>query len=745
MSEGNDFALELMVGIQDMFTQQAKKIDAEVNKLEKDTTALQKTFDDTTAYKKAAAALEDMARAGDATAEQLQQQERVVDELAGSLKKAGVDINNITRDEAKLAQQLKQTNQELSKRGGFRELVSGGLKSVASATMLAAFARLGGEREKIEQMMRKQSTFTQAQISGEEERKFRIKTVGTYNVSAGEVAGVQTYFNRTNHLTGQANYSATTAALQLGNLLEGKADQDSINRALSPLIRSGIKPGDAAAMIYSTFTKGGGDVNDLLDATQEYFGNLHSRGLSAKQFFSAMIAGTTKGGVYSYDKIGDSLKETFAARLTDPGTVQQILGHGKQAGAIEQITDPVLYSKFNDAMHQFQQHQMAGKNTVGDVTRLYGLLGEIRQKSPGALQNLSTYIGGTMLAEDSGVDAATPISDALKNPNASLGNYRKDFAVNPDDLLTSTEKAEAARKAGMEGLSNAAGDATKQLNGFAGTLQSLSMGMSDFMTEHPTLTHIGTDAALVGTAYLGARRGWKTFKYARTILGGGGASVAADAELSASTIGRGVGAGTAARAGKGNWLARGAKLGGALDIAGNGLTAISGISTAVEANHAGDRRAADEALGSTAGSVLLGTIGGGIGSVLLGPGAGTAAGWIAGGWLGGKIGGWLGDVGYDLFNSGSDDKRADTQLDKAVSRLPDPDTLVSATGDAAGMQGVTINIAQNFNINAMSASPEDISTAIQSALRHSNPELMQELEYALSQLMLTNDHQRPSN
>lgn len=733
MSEGNDFALELVVGIKDLFTQKAKQIDAEVNKLEKDTTTLQKTCDDTSAYKKATQALEEMGKAGSASAEEIEAQEKVVDNLAKTLKKAGVDITNITREEQRFTRQMKETNAELKKRSGYKDMVSGGIKAVASASLLAAFTKLGGEREKIEQMMRKQSNFSRQQISGDDERAFRTRTVGTFNVSAGEVAGVQTYFNRANQLNGGANHTATTAALQLGNMLEGKADQDSINRALSPLIRSGMDPNEAASLIYTTFRKGGGEVTDLLDAVQEYYGNLHSRGLSGKQFFSALIAGTTKGGVYSYDKVADSLKETFAARLTDPGTVASILGHGKTAGAIEQITDRKLYGEFNAAMHQFQADQLQNKNTVGDVSTIYNLLGQIAKKNPAALQNLSTYVGGGMLAEDSGINAAAPIGAALTNPDASLGNYKSDFAFKPGELLTTVEKAEAAKKAGLEGLANAAGDATKQLDGFASGLQIVGVGVSNFMNAHPTLTHIGTDAALAGTAYLGVRRGWGVVKGARAMLAGG-SMLAPEIEEGAAT---GLGRGGMRR------LPGAGKFGGALNVAGNALTAYSGVTDAIADNQAGNRRAADEALGSTAGSILLGSIGSGIGSVLL-PGVGTAAGLVAGGWLGGKIGGWLGDVGYDLFNS-DDDKKSQDHMNRLAASLPDPDVM-AASGTGGGiLPEVSFNIVQNFTVNATTADPQEISKAMEGALREANPELIQQIEYSLAQLMQTNDHQRPSN
>lgn len=180
MAEGSDFALELVVGIKDMFTQQAKKIDAEVNKLEKDTTALQKTFDDTTAYKKAAAALEEMGRAGDTTAEQLQQQEKLVDDLAKSLKRAGVDINNITREEERLNRQMQETNNQLKKRSGWKDLITGGLSAVASHGMLKAFMDAGDKIAKIEILMRNQSNLSEEEIKGERGRQFRKNDVAIW-------------------------------------------------------------------------------------------------------------------------------------------------------------------------------------------------------------------------------------------------------------------------------------------------------------------------------------------------------------------------------------------------------------------------------------------------------------------------------------------------------------------------------------------------------------------------------------
>jgi gas vesicle protein len=763
VAEGNDFALELVVGIKDMFTQKAKQIDAEVNKLDKDTTALQKTCDDVAAYNKATEAMKKMGEASDTSAADMKQQEKVVDDLAKSLKKAGVDVSNITREEQRLTRQMKETNTELKKRSGFKDLITGGITAVASHGLLKAFMAAGDQMAKIQLLMRNQSNLSEAEIGGDQGRKFRTAMTQKYGVHAGESAGTQTWFNRQNQLNGKQNEAATAASLHLGNLMQGQVGQEEINRAMTQLIAGGTKPEKAASLLYNTFLKGRGDAGDLMDAVQEYYTNLHSRGVSAEQFFAAMIQGTTEGKVFSYDKIGDSLKETFAARLTDPTVMAGLLGGGKKAGVIDQMKDGKPKYDLRAAILKFQKDLSENKNTVGDVANIYGQLAKVGKVDPAALRNISETIGGTMLTEDSATDAAAALNKALSNPNGSVGDAQANFDSH-QQLLTQAEQAEANKAAITESLSNASADATKHLQGFTDALTTATTKLTSLSSDHPMAGEIAAGlfgGTLLAGKVLGAGRmmrgagslfgisrlGGGLARGGRSLLLGGGMMLADTklgsalsgtlniAEKGAGLLGRGVSGGL-------GYLGKAARLGGRW-LGPVGDIAIGGLS-AYDDYQKGDMRSAAGDVGGTLGGMGAGAAAGAaVGSVV--PVIGTAIGGVVGGALGYWGGDKLGESLYDWIK-GDDDKHDNSQqqMQTMVNNLPSNQDLTTST-DGGYVPNVQLSFNPAIKIDAMTANPDDISKALAEALRQSTPEMMQQLEDTLAQLMLNNDHQRPSN
>ncbi|TCN93237.1 hypothetical protein EDB30_1375, partial [Vibrio crassostreae] len=63
INKDSGYALELIVGVKDAFTQQSKKIEKESNKLEREFKQLQKTTADVDAFKKAESAIEQLTEA----------------------------------------------------------------------------------------------------------------------------------------------------------------------------------------------------------------------------------------------------------------------------------------------------------------------------------------------------------------------------------------------------------------------------------------------------------------------------------------------------------------------------------------------------------------------------------------------------------------------------------------------------------------------------------------------------------
>lgn len=133
-----------------------------------------------------------------------------------------------------------------------------------------------------------------------------------------------------------------------------------------------------------------------------------------------------------------------------------------------------------------------------------------------------------------------------------------------------------------------------------------------------------------------------------------------------------------------------------------------------------------------------------MGSVV--PVIGTAIGGVVGGAIGYWGGSKIGDALYNWWND-DDGKKQDTsqqRLQAQVDNLPSGDDLSTTVGGGT-LPTVELNFSPQISIQAMTANPEDISKALIDALREATPDLMQQLQNTLADLMLANDHQRPSN
>ncbi len=108
---GNNFALALTVGIEDLFTQHKKRIEKEAKKLEQDFKGLQKTAGDVTEFRRMQEGLEQLGRESGTTSREFQQQEQQLQQYASALRRAEVNINNLTQEQRRLNAQLKETEE----------------------------------------------------------------------------------------------------------------------------------------------------------------------------------------------------------------------------------------------------------------------------------------------------------------------------------------------------------------------------------------------------------------------------------------------------------------------------------------------------------------------------------------------------------------------------------------------------------------------------------------------------------
>ncbi len=101
-SNNSGYALELIVGVKDAFTQQSKKIENESKKLEREFKQLQKTTADVDSFKKAESAIEQLTEAEKQYTKALGDKKDVLPKLKAELAKATQESRNMANEESKL-------------------------------------------------------------------------------------------------------------------------------------------------------------------------------------------------------------------------------------------------------------------------------------------------------------------------------------------------------------------------------------------------------------------------------------------------------------------------------------------------------------------------------------------------------------------------------------------------------------------------------------------------------------------
>ncbi|MNF54565.1 Chromosome partition protein Smc [compost metagenome] len=108
---GNNFALELTVGIDDLFTKEQQRIERGAKSLEKQFERLQKTSGDVTEYRRMKEGLEQIGKEAGTTSREFQEQERQLQKYADSLRRAEVNVSKLTQEQRRLNEQLREAKQ----------------------------------------------------------------------------------------------------------------------------------------------------------------------------------------------------------------------------------------------------------------------------------------------------------------------------------------------------------------------------------------------------------------------------------------------------------------------------------------------------------------------------------------------------------------------------------------------------------------------------------------------------------
>ncbi|WP_031417429.1 phage tail tape measure protein [Vibrio parahaemolyticus] len=536
--KGSGYALELVVGIQDEFSNQSKAITESTKKLEREVKDLQKTTSDISQYEKSKNALEQLEKqqlntkdavekqkaalkklkkeSGETdeykrqqkalqllqkeereTTAQTREHERVIRRLKSSLSDAGLDVNHLADDESKLKAKIDKTNQSIKEQsqqmnklgtaqdkiksfGEKMSLVAGG--AAVAGTLLYR----GNDMLKNELLFSARTGTSLSDVQSAEQRNFRSELVRKYGATSGDIFTAQAIATQQG-LGSQESMNLAASAIEMQEVFGDIDPQESIRAIANAAKGFNVSTTEAANTIFA-IRQASGDANgDLMDTFAEYAPLLGDK-MSLKQYAASLTAGR-KAGVWNYDKIGDSFKEAFQARFSDAGEFEKLVGGGTTVGAIEGIKDPELRKLIRGQAFKVRNTMATGGDVGSAYAEFMQSLLPAMQLDPGAIKPIMEMAGGVIYSEDVGTEGVKAIADAMANPD----KYLKDASLSDaaSGVQTSAEKGINAGKAIQMGIDSSTGKLIESQDTLATAINDLAGYISRGMGHSNALGFAG--------------------------------------------------------------------------------------------------------------------------------------------------------------------------------------------------------------------------------------------------------------
>ncbi len=780
---GSGYALELVVGIQDEFSNQSKAITESTKKLEKEVKGLQKTTSDISQYDKSKTALEQLEKqqldvkdaiekqkdalkklkkeSGETdeykrqqkalqqlqkeerdTTAQTREHERVIRRLKSSLTDAGFDVTNLASDESKLKAQIDKANnaikeqtQQVNKLGSAQDRVKtfGDKMSLVAGGAAAAGTLLyrGNDMLKNELLYSARTGMDLTDVQSAEQRNFRSELVRKYGATSGDIFTAQAMATQQG-LGQQESMNLAAASIQMQEVFEDADPQETIRAIANTAKAFNVSTTEAANRIFA-IRQATGDANgDLMDTFAEYAPLLGDK-MSLKQFAATLTAGR-QAGVWNYDKIGDSFKEAFQARFSDAGEFEKLVGGGTTVGAVEAIKDPKLRELIRGKAFNVRNTMSTGGDVGAAYAEFMQALLPAMQLDAGAVKPILEMAGGTIYSEDIGTKGVKAIADAMINPDKHIKELNLSDVAS--SVQTEFEEIANAGKAVQMGIDASTGKLIDSQDGLAKVISKLSAVLTSEMGGNSGIGLAGgaieLGVAAFGTAALFKKRG----AIVKKLLGmsdvgditktGWKGNKAAQSIISQRAKQAADVAASVVEQGQSISKATSAtkSMGSALKSAGRFGKRIPLVGTAINAALIGSDLVSgdDRGLWRDVGGII-GGFGGGVLGTIAGP-AGSIAGGIGGTYAGEQVGDWL----YSMFNDTPDVK----QVENMVPAPPAQPTQQTP------MAQVEFVYSPQINLQPIGSSDEQIaalSATLVDALRNATPELIQQLKDTLEDTM----------
>lgn len=269
-------------------------------------------------------------------------------EFSNSTMAAGTKVNNAVAQLAKLQNELKQVDEELSNSGkqveeegnvwdkfssklkyatsGMGEYIKRGIGLAIGGDIwnkakegFSSVISFGGDAQKALNGIQAATGYSQESMAG-----FRDVMVGIYNDNFGEgfddIAESITAVSQQTGETGDSLKGLTEDALLLRDTF-GYEVNESVRSAATLMKQFGITGDEAFNLIAEGKQQGLDFSGEMLDSINEYSVQFKKLGLDAEDMFNIFYDGSTDGA-FNLDKIGDAVKE-FSIRAIDGSKTTQ--------------------------------------------------------------------------------------------------------------------------------------------------------------------------------------------------------------------------------------------------------------------------------------------------------------------------------------------------------------------------------------------------------------------------------------
>ncbi|WP_457634582.1 phage tail tape measure protein [Persephonella sp.] len=423
--------------------------------------------------------------------------------LKQQLQKEGIETKNLSKEYDRLQKELRETAKEyenLEKKltSSTLETFGAKLKSIATIGGVGAAASFSikGIIDKATQIDRQaRLIIARTELTTKDLQAVKNDLTDIYEITGAlpdQIAEVYTQFRQQTDLSAKELKEATIQALKLQKIAP-EWDTKEITRAITQMQKAwGISAKEASDLIITAYQKAGDKAGDLLDTLWEYSPLMKEAGLNAKEFTAMLIAGA-KEGAFNFDKLADTIKESFKARLTDVDIWQNLVGSGTKAGVIDQLLPE---DKFKDKSRRIK-HYLAqireGIETKDDKKKKEGyakLLTELSvlyQQDARLARNIMEQIFGTQGTEDLSAKILKAMGEASLNADKVVGNYQNATDKAYNELKTFFDRLNDAWRKLEATFLKTADELAKTLSPIGDIIFDITTKIAGLAESHPII------------------------------------------------------------------------------------------------------------------------------------------------------------------------------------------------------------------------------------------------------------------